>query len=156
VPDRILAGPGHRCYESAMKAPHLLAVGAATAAMLIIAESGAEAQQRPVGGGMRNRLPANGERMHGHNRFVLPFFWVEREGPVIIEKEVVKEVPVVVKDPPAPKPREPYAVGKSYASLPDGCMKMIEDGASYYLCSGEWYQQVGSGSAAKYKAVAQP
>jgi hypothetical protein len=35
-------------------------------------------------------------------------------------------------------------------------MKMIEDGASYYLCSGEWYRQLGSGSAATYKAVAQP
>ena len=138
-----------------MKVPRLLAVGAATA-MLVIA-SGAEAQQRPIGGGPRNWLPANGHGMHGQNRLFLPFFWVEQQDPVIIEKEVVKEVPVVVKDPPPPPPREPYAIGKTYASLPSsGCMKMIEGGASYYLCSGEWYQQVGGDGAAKYKAVTQP
>jgi hypothetical protein len=150
---RILAGLGHRCYEGAMKAPHFLAVGAAAAAM-IFAASGAEAQQRPIGGGMRNPLPANGSGMHDRHRFFLPFFYVEREGPVIIEREVVREVPVVVEPPSPPPPREPYVIGKTYASLPSGCMKLIEDGASYYLCSGEWYRQVGSGSAVKYKAVA--
>jgi hypothetical protein len=136
----------------AMKVPHLL-VSAAGAA-LIFAASGAEAQQRPIGGGPRNHLPANGDGMHGKPRFVLPFFWVEQQDPVIIEKEVVKEVLVVAEPkPPPPPPREPYAVGKTYASLPpSGCMKLIEDGASYYLCSGEWYQQVGG----KYKAVAKP
>ena len=136
-----------------MKAPHLLAVGAAAAAM-IFAASGAEAQQRS-GGGMRNPLPAHGGNMHGRHRVFLPFFYVERDGPLIIEREVVREVPVVVEPkPPPPPPREPYAIGKSYSSLPGGCMKMIEDGVSYYLCSGEWYRQVGSGSAVKYKAVA--
>ena len=55
-----------------------------------------------------------------------------------------------------PPPREPYVLGKSYASLPGGCMKMIEDSVSYYLCSGEWYRQVGGGRSAKYKAVAKP
>jgi len=43
-----------------------------------------------------------------------------------------------------------------YDSLPSPCMKMIEDGASYYHCSGEWYLQVGSGSAVEYKAVQAP
>jgi hypothetical protein len=33
-------------------------------------------------------------------------------------------------------------------------MKMIEDGASYYYCSGEWYRQMGAGRSATYKAVA--
>lgn len=147
----MLAGLGHWCYMHAMKGPHLLAFGAAAAAMLFAA-SGAEAQQRPIGGGPRNSLPADG-RMHGQNRFVLPFFWVEQQDPVIIEKTVVKEVPVAVKDPPAPPKREPYAVGKTYDTLPpQGCMKLIENGGSYYLCSGEWYQQVGG----KYKAVAKP
>ena len=139
-----------------MKAPHLLAVGTATAASLIFAASGAEAQQRPIGGGFRNPLPANGSGMHDRHRFYLPFFVGDRET-VIIEREVVREVPVVVEPaPPPPPPREPYVIGKSYASLPGGCMKMIEEGASYYLCSGEWYRQVGGGSAAKYRAVAQP
>ena len=151
---RILAGLGHRCYVSAMKVPHLLAVGAAAAAM-IFAASGAEAQQRSIGGGMRSPPPAHGGGMHGNHRFVLPFFVYERQDPVIIQREVVREVPVVVEPPPPPPPpREPYVIGKSYTSLPSGCMKMIEDGASYFLCSGEWYRQVGSGSAVKYKAVA--
>ena len=133
-----------------MKAPHLLAFGAAAAAMLFAA-SGAEAQQRPIGGGPRNSFSADG-RMHGKNRFFLPFVWVEQQDPVVIEKTVVKET-VVVKDPPAPPKREPYAVGKTYDTLPpEGCMKLIENGGSYYLCSGEWYQQVGG----KYKAVAKP
>ena len=92
----------------------------------------------------------------GHQGFFIPYF-VERQAPVIIEREVVREVPVVVEPPPPPPPpREPYVIGKSYASLPGGCMKMIEGGASYYLCSGEWYRQVGSSRAATYKAIAQP
>ena len=134
-----------------MKAPHLLAFGAAAAAMLFAA-SGAGAQQRPIGGGPRNSLPADGG-MHGKNRFGIPFFWVEQQDPVVIEKTVVKET-VVVKDPPPPPPkREPYAVGKTYDTLPpQGCMKLIENGASYYLCSGEWYRQVGG----KYEAVKEP
>ena len=153
---RILADLGHRCYGSAMKAPHLLGVGAA-AAVLIFAASGAEAQQRPIGGGLRSPPPAHGGGMHGKHRFFLPFYFVQREDPVIIQREVVREVPVVVEPkPPPPPPREPYVIGKSYASLPSGCMKLIEDGASYYLCSGEWYRQVGGDGAVKYEAVAQP
>ena len=35
-------------------------------------------------------------------------------------------------------------------------MKLIDGGVSYYHCSGEWYRQVGSGSAVQYKAVAAP
>ena len=132
----------------------------AASAALIFAASAAEAQRRPVGGGFRSPPPAHHGGMHGkHGRhgFVFPVFLVERQAPVIIEREVVREVPVVVEPPPPPPPpREPYVLGKSYASLPGGCMKMIEEGASYYLCSGEWYRQVGSGRSAKYKAVAQP
>jgi hypothetical protein len=42
-------------------------------------------------------------------------------------------------------------IGASYASLPGGCMKMIEEGASYYYCGGgEWYKQTGK----LYRAVA--
>ena len=134
-----------------MKAPHLLALGAATAAVLIFAASGAEAQPGYIG---RPPLSHHGGH-HGNRGFFIPFFAVEQQAPVVIEREVVREVPVVVEaPPPKPPPREPYAIGKSYSSLPGGCMKMIEDGVSYYLCSGEWYRQVGSGSAVKYKAVA--
>ena len=160
----MLAGPGHLCYGWVMKVLHLLTVGTAAAAMLFAA-SETQAQQRPIGGGPRNWIPSNGGGMQGmqgihgrrgfHDRggFFLPLFWDDRDDPVIIEKTVVKET-VVVKDPPPPPPkREPYAVGKTYDTLPpQGCMKLIENGGSYYLCSGEWYQQVGG----KYKAVAKP
>jgi len=94
--------------------------------------------------------------MHGGRGVFFPVYF-EREPTVVVQREVVREVPVPAEPkPPAPPPREPYAVGKSYDSLPGGCMKMIQDGASYYLCSGEWYRQEGSGGAVKYKAVAQP
>ena len=71
----------------------------------------------------------------------------------VIEREVVREVPVAVEPPqPPPEPRKPYVIGASYASLPAGCMKMIYEGESFYLCSGEWYRQDGS----QYKAVEAP
>lgn len=141
-----------------MKAFLLLAVGVATVGVLAASPAGAQA--RAIGGAPRGLPPAHSGGMHGgafgHQGFFVPFF-VEREPPVIVEREVVREVPVVVEPPPPPPPpREPYVIGKSYASLPGGCMKMIQDAASYYLCSGEWYRQVGSGSGARFKAVAQP
>ena len=124
-------------------------------ALLALAATAAQAQQGAISGAPRGLPGGSHGGMHGHRGVFFPVYF-ERD-PVVIEREVVREVPVVVEPPPPPpKPREPYVVGKSYASLPGGCMKMIQDGASYYLCSGEWYQQVGSGSAATYKAVAQP
>jgi hypothetical protein len=120
--------------------------------------SGAEAQQRSIGGAPRGPTLNHRGGMHGNHGFFAPVFFVEQQAPVVIEREVVREVPVVVEaPPPKPPPREPYVIGKSYATLPpSGCMKMIEGGVSHYLCSGEWYRQVGSGGAVMYKAVAQP
>ena len=152
----------------------LLPVATATFALLLAAS---EAGARPdaMGGGYGTlppnygSLPPNygklpGARPPGHgghpgrfrNRgFLNGGVWVvEREVPVYIEREVVvREVPAE-PPPPPPAPREPYVIGKSYASLPGGCMKLIEDGASYYYCSGEWYRQMGDGRSATYKAVA--
>ena len=76
------------------------------------------------------------------------------------ETEVVHDV-VVVHDapaeppapPPPPPPREPWVMGRTYASLPSGCMKMVEKAASYFYCGGDWYRQVG---ARAYKAVSKP
>ena len=77
------------------------------------------------------------------------------------ETEVVHDV-VVVHDQPAeppspptlpPAPKEPWVMGRTYASLPGGCMKMVEKAASYFYCGGDWYRQVGSRS---YKAVGKP
>jgi hypothetical protein len=158
-PPRLLAGLGHRCYKRAMKVPHFLAVGAAAAAAVLTpAGSAAEAPQRALMGGGPRSLPRDHHGgIHGNHRFYLPFFVVERAPTVIIEREVVREVPVVVEPPPPPPPsRKPYEIGTTYDSLPGGCMKLIERGASHFLCSGEWYRQVGSGGAVKYKAVAKP
>ena len=95
--------------------------------------------------------------MHGGKHGIPFFVFVEQEPTVIIEREVVREVAVPQPAPPPPEPpREPWVLGRTYASLPGGCMKLIEGGAAYFLCSGEWYRQVGSGSAATYKAVAKP
>jgi hypothetical protein len=85
--------------------------------------------------------------------------------PIYIEREVVVERQVVesVTPPPAPPhqgegssapppPRKPYVVGSTYASLPGGCMKMIEAGSAFYYCGGDWYRQVGRA----YRAVREP
>jgi len=88
---------------------------------------------------------------HHFNGFFPGFYVYEREVIHYVEREPEPRAdpPPVAPAPPAP-PRKPYVIGKSYAELPGPCMKMIEDGAAYYHCSGEWYRQVGS----KYQAVA--
>ena len=139
-----------------VKYAHLLAMSAAASALLIFAAAQADAQQRPATGGRIN-LPGRSnhfswERGHGFRGGFGGVWVVEREVPVIVEREVVVEVPVPAEPPPAPPPRDPYVIGKSYASLPGGCMKIVEPGASYYWCGGEWYRQVGK----EYRAVRQP
>jgi len=73
------------------------------------------------------------------------------------QAETRTETTTVVPDPPPPAPppppRKPYVVGRTYDALPGGCMKLIQDGGSYYLCSGEWYRPLGGG---RYLAIAQP
>ena len=137
-----------------MQRKSLLAIGAAASALLALAPSEASAKSPGVGSGFRHR-PVPPPVADGF--FGFPGVYVV-ERVHVIEREVVKEVPAVPppEPPPQPPPRKPYAIGASYDTLPGGCMKMIEDGASYYHCSGEWYRQVGSGSAARYEAVAKP
>lgn len=144
-----------------MKVTHLLALSAAMSAILILAASEADAQGRVVKGGWGNP-PRHGGGMHrGHGKFgghgfiAFPAYVVEREVVHVIEREVVVEEPAAPAEPPPP-PAEPHVIGKSYASLPGGCMKLIEEGASYYYCSGEWYRQEGAGGGARYRAVAHP
>ncbi len=141
----------------AMKRLHLLALTAAMAAVTIFAAAEADAQRGPgvtIGGWSNPPPPRHGG---GHHRnpgrhHAFPVLILEREAPVIIEREVVvREVPAVVEAPaPPPPPRPAHVIGKTYAALPGACMKMLEDGASYYLCDGEWYRQVGK----QYRAVA--
>ena len=144
-----------------MKRRHLFILAAANV-LPVLAVTSAQAQQRPVPG-LRITIPTHAnhfswERHHGFHGGV---FIVEREVPVIVEREVVREVKMansgtLNRDVPE-LARKPYVIGGTYASLPpQGCMKMIEDGASYYFCSGEWYRQLGDGRGARYRAIARP
>ena len=145
----------------AMKALPLRASIAWASALLLLAAGNASAQQLPPITGMQVTPPPPPQSVvHGtvNGGFGFPGFWpyvVEHDVVHVIEREVVREVPAPPPPPPAP-PRERYVIGKRYASLPSGCMKLIQDGASYYQCSGEWYREVGAGNTPQYRAVAQP
>ena len=138
-----------------MKGLHLLALNAAFSALLILAATQqAGAQRAPSGGGQMGDV---GHRDRGHKR-VGDVFLIDQDVVEVVEVEkaapaAAPAAPPAAEPATAPEKREPYKIGRSYASLPGGCMKMIEDGASYYFCGGEeWYQLVGG----KYKAVDQP
>ena len=135
-----------------MRVLHFVAGGAAAAGLLILAASPAYAQHVTVGGWSAPPRQHGGFR--GGHGFNVQFFWDDREV-VVVEREVVREVPAAPPPPPEPPapPRKPFVIGSTYASLPGGCMKLIEGGASYYYCSGDWYRQLGRD---QYRAVAQP
>ena len=138
-----------RISTPAMKAPHLTALGAALFALLLLAPTAASAQQTiPMKFGRAPPAP--------RQSLIVPGFgwpWVERDVVHhVYEREVIREVPVEPAPPPPP-PRKAFAIGKSYDSLPGGCMKMIDSGAVYFNCSGDWYREVGR---AQYKAVEAP
>ena len=131
----------------------------AAVALAVLAPSAA-AQTLPVGGVPRITIPSQNnlfswERGSGfHGGFgnvwvVLRQAQDDRVQNEPVVREVVREVPVPVPVAP-PEPRKPYVIGASYASLPGGCMKLIEDRVSYYYCSGDWYRQEGK----SYRAVA--
>ena len=134
-----------------MKPLHLLGITAALSALLIFAATRADAAPRPAFGPRFPPPPTANLPVFGFPGIYV----VDREVIHVVEREVVREVQAPPPPPPQP-PRKPWVLGASYASLPGGCMKMIDDGVSYYHCSGEWYRQVGSGSAVEYKAVAAP
>ena len=121
----------------------------------MLCASPANAQNPFPGGPRSNATRANGNGAMPNEGFSTPFWiWGEREVVHEVVHEVIREVPAAPAPPPEPPPppRKPYKIGASYASLPGQCMKMIEKGASYFLCSGEWYRQVGAG----YLAVREP
>jgi hypothetical protein len=128
----------------------------ALAALIAVTASGAQGQSRGL------RLPVapppplfefHGGHHGGHHGFP-GFIVVEREVPVIVKLEAPPPPPAVPLPEQAQggtKARKSYVVGGTYASLPSGCMKMIEGGDSYYFCGGgEWYKLVGK----EYRAVA--
>ena len=131
-----------------MRSPYLLA------AALVMAAPTFAADRPGVGSGFRPPIPVRPSVPHAP---ILPRDFIVYDREVVVEKQVEvekKEAPPapVAPAPPAEK-RKPYALGNVYGSLPGSCMKMIEDGASYYHCNGEWYQQVAGG---QYKAVKAP
>ena len=144
-----------------MKARLLQAMNGAAFVLLAIAAARGEAQQR-AGGGLQvtpidrySGMPIGGmQGPRGMHRFGFGggLFVIERDYvPVVVEREVVREE--APAPPPPPPARKPWVLGRLYAALPPhGCMKMIQGGASYFQCSGEWYRQVPGG----YRAVARP
>jgi len=151
---------------------HLLAVSTAMAILPIFPVAKADAQQRSVSG-PRIALPSHAnhfswERGHGFRGLHGGVFIVERvlrqaqgERVVVVEREASpppSAIPLPEQAQGGAKARKSFVVGGTYASLPpQGCMKLIEDGASYYFCSGEeWYRQLGDGRGERYRAVARP
>lgn len=133
-----------------MKLLPLLILGTVISAL----GNAADARSPGVGSGFRHSPPPQPPIADGFLGFP-GVYVVERVQ--VIEREVVKEAPPPPPPAePAPPPRKPYAIGESYSSLPSPCMKMIQDGVSYYHCSGEWYRQVSGGKDGPYLAVEAP
>jgi hypothetical protein len=124
------------------------------AALLALAASGAGANPWP--NGVPTAPPPGDGGFHGHRGFARGGLIVIEEPPVIVEREVVREVPVAAPAPPAPPPppRKPYVLGRTYASLPGPCMKLVEHGAAFFGCGGKWYRAIGA--EGPYLAVARP
>ena len=139
-----------------MKALHLAVVSAAMPALML------PAGKADAGGvaGLSNMQVSPPRVPHGHmhsfgHGFGGGFFIVEPE--VVHDVVVVHDAPADPPPPPAPPPpRKPFVLGRTYSSLPGGCMKMIDRGVSFYQCSGEWYRQVSGGRDGFYLAVAHP
>ena len=90
-----------------------------------------------------------------HHRFRGGGFVIVEDEPEVVHDVVVVHDKAAEQPPPAPPPppRKPYVIGRTYSALPGGCMKLLEHGASFYQCSGEWYRRTGSGA---YLAVREP
>ena len=93
-----------------------------------------------------------GGRHHGHG-FGSGGFIIYEDEPEVVHDVVVVHDEAPEPPPPPPPPRQRWVLGRSYDSLPGGCLKMLAPGGSYFDCSGEWYRQTGN---AQYKAVGSP
>jgi hypothetical protein len=138
-----------------MKAFHL-AVGIAAMGG-VFAPAGAQTFVTP-----RSPPPPPQSVIHGtfdggfhHHRFNGGGFLLVPETEVVHDVVVVHDQPAQPPEPPPPPPapKEPWVMGRTYASLPGGCMKMVEKAAAYFYCGGEWYRQVGQ---SQYRAVGKP
>ena len=140
-----------------MKAIRLAAVSVAICTALVPAPAQSDAGQ--PGGGLVVSPPPPAAQPGRFGGFNGGFFFYEREYvPVVVQQVVRDEKPA---DPPAaaapaPSPRKPYVIGRTYSSLPGGCLKLIEDGVSYFQCNGQWYREVKGEGDTMYRAVARP
>lgn len=148
-----------------MKVLRLSLAMAAISALILLAAGKAPAQTQVSPAprlelhGVQVSPPAHPGHMggvgHGFRGFFPGFFYAEPE--VVHDVVYVHDAPA--EPPPSagpPPPRKPFVLGRTYSSLPGGCMKMIDRGITYYQCSGEWYRQLGGGRGGPYRAVAQP
>jgi hypothetical protein len=146
-----------RCRCAAVMTRHLTA---GLAAILLAAPAGASPNPWPNGVPTAPAAPQGGVHggggFHGGHGFRGGGFFFVPETEVVHDVVVVHDQPTAAPEPPPPPPapREPYVIGRTYGSLPGGCMKMVEGlgEASYFHCSEGWYRQVG----AQFRAVAGP
>ena len=162
-----------------MKALRLLAVSGSICALLALAPAAAQSQTATVGGVLPPPIPGPGSGslyptpippqpsspggmrgvsgVPGFHRFhrgiggVL--IYEEPEYVPVVVQEVAHDEPAAPPPAPPPEPRKPWVLGRTYSSLPGGCLKLLQDGASYYQCNGRWYREVGD---EQYKAVRMP
>ena len=161
-----------------MKPLHLLGLNAAFAALMIFAAAeAADAQRRGGGGGGRQvRASSSGsisgasrastrDVNRGANRDVNRNRDVNVNRDVNINRDVDIDIdhdngwgdidhPIAAGA--AIAATTAIVVGSYYSALPSGCMKVIENGMTYYTCNGYWYQPVYKGSSVTYVVVNQP
>jgi len=140
-----------------VKAVRLAAVMAAICATLELGPAWADGGQ--PGGGLIVSPPPPAAQPGRFSPFNGGFFFYERDYvPVIVQEVVRDEKPAQppVAAAPAPPPRKPYVIGRTYSSLPSGCLKLIEEGVSYFQCSGQWYRELKGPGDTMYRAVARP
>ncbi|MFL6731522.1 MAG: hypothetical protein ACJ8EP_04190 [Sphingomicrobium sp.] len=140
-----------------MKALRLAAVMAAICATLELGPAWADGGQ--PGGGLIVSPPPPAAQPGRFSPFNGGFFFYERDYVPVVVQEVVRDEkpaqPPVAATPPPP-PRKPYVIGRTYSSLPSGCLKLIEEGVSYFQCSGQWYRELKGPGDTMYRAVARP
>lgn len=152
----------------------LAAAIAAGFALIALAPAGAAAQPVTVGGVLSPPIPGPGngslyptpipqqgmvrgsrDGVHrGLRRGVGGTVFLYEEPYAVHDVVVVHDEAAAAPEPPPPPPapRGPYVIGRTYGSLPAGCLKMVEGGASYFHCSEGWYRQVGT----QFRAVVGP
>jgi hypothetical protein len=144
--------------KSATKAADMkpLNLAADLLAATLLAMAASQAGANPWPSGVPVAPPP--QPMHNHGFFTGGdvILGVDRE--YVVEREIIRDVPAAAPAPaaPPPPPRKAYIIGRTYDSLPAGCMKLIDRGATYFHCSGDWYREIRDEGGGRYRAVQQP